>query len=322
MESVSCPVSNSQKFVPWLKVPDRFDLSGKMRWQLVQSCNSGLVMLNPRPDSSEIASYYQSALYDPFLHKRNITTLREKAYFTARSLLLRYRARLILGSSPKPVKRLSILEIGSATGDLLNFFHHSGVQLAHLAGVEPDAASAAHAREYFGLKISSSLKGVEGTFDRIVLWHTFEHIHDLHATLRAVTGLLEPEGLLVITLPNPACAGAKHYRESWIAYDAPRHLYHFMPGTLAKLLEPYGLSIVKQQPYFPDAVYNSIHSEELACRLNSQPFTAWRMASALCRGTFEAGTGILWPGEGAGVVYFATLRPKAFSSCVAAARLS
>jgi 2-polyprenyl-3-methyl-5-hydroxy-6-metoxy-1,4-benzoquinol methylase len=314
MESLSCPVSNSQEFVPWLTVSDRFDVSQKMRWQLVQSCTSGLVILNPRPDSSEIASYYQSPLYDPFLQNRNIASLKERAYLAARSLLLRYRARLILGSCLKPVKTLSVLEIGSSTGDLLNFFHRSGVQLAHLAGVEPDSASAAHAREHFGLTISPSLKGVKGNFDRIVLWHTLEHIHDLRETIRAVTELLEPDGLLVLALPNPACAGAKHYRENWIAYDAPRHLYHFMPGTVAKLLEPYGLSIVKQQPYFPDAVYNSINSEELACRANGKPFTIWRMASALCRGTFEAGTGILWPGEGAGVVYFATLRPKAFSS--------
>lgn len=314
MESVPCPICKSTAFLPWLEVSDRFDVSGKIRWELVQSSTSGLVILNPRPDSSEITSYYQCSLYYPFLHRNKIATLKEKTYFAARTLLLRYRAHLILGSSVKPVKALSILEIGSSTGDLLNFFHRSGVQLAHLAGVEPDAASAAHAREHFGLKISPSLKGLEGKFDRIVLWHTLEHIHDLHATLRAVTGLLEPEGLLVITLPNPACAGANHYRENWIAYDAPRHLYHFMPGTLAKLLEPHGLSITRQQPYFPDAVYNSIHSEELACRANSQPFSIWRMASALCRGTFEAGTGILWPGEGAGVIYFATLRPKAFSS--------
>jgi 2-polyprenyl-3-methyl-5-hydroxy-6-metoxy-1,4-benzoquinol methylase len=302
------------EFIPWLKVPDRFHVSGKMRWQLVQSCTSGLVILNPRPDSTEIASYYRDSRYEPFLHKRNITTLREKAYLAARSLLLRYRARLILSSSVKPVKTLSILEIGSSTGDLLNFFHRRGVQLAHLAGVEPDAASAAHAREHFGLKISPSLKGLKGKFDRIVLWHTLEHIHDLHETLRAVSGLLGPDGLLVIALPNPACASANHYRENWIAYDAPRHLYHFMPGTLAKLLDPYGLTIVRQQPYFPDAVYNSIHSEELACRANGHPFSIWRMAGALCRGTLEAGTGILWPGEGAGVVYFATLRPKDFSS--------
>jgi len=314
MESIPCPLSNSKEFVPWLKVPDRFDVSGKIRWQLVQSCDSDLIILNPRPDSREIASFYHCALYDPFLHKRNIATLRERAYLVARSLLLRYRARLILGSSLKPVKTLSILEIGSSTGDLLNFFHRSGVKLAHLTGVEPDSASAAHAREHFGLTISPSLAGLKGKFDRIVLWHTLEHIHDLHETLRTVTKLLEPDGVIVITLPNPVCAGANHYRENWIAYDAPRHLYHFMPGTLAKLLEPYGLSIVRQQPYFPDAVYNSIYSEELACRVNGQQFTIWRIIGALFRGTLEAGSGILWPGEGAGVVYFATLRPKAFSS--------
>lgn len=325
MESIPCPLCNSTGFVPWLKVSDRFDASGQRCWQLVQSSCSGLILLNPRPEKGEIASFYRSPLYDPFLHRGNIASLKERAYLAIRSLLLRYRVRLILSAPHKPLNMLSILDIGSATGDLLNCFRLRGVPLAHLAGVEPDAASASHAREHFGLAISPSLgePGEPGRkFDRIVLWHTLEHIHDLHETLSAVTMLLEPDGVLVLALPNPACAGAHRYRESWVAYDAPRHLYHFMPGTVAKLLEPYGLHVVRQQPYFPDAVYNALLSEELACRANGRPFSGWRMAGALCRGALEAGSGILWPGEGAGVLYFATLRPRAFSSQVAAIRLS
>jgi len=274
-------------------------------------------MLNPRPDRSEIASFYRSPHYDPFLHRGNITSLNERAYLAIRSLLLRYRVRLILSSHHKPLNMLSILDIGSATGDLLNCFRHRGVPLAHLAGVEPDAASASHAREHFGLAVSPSLGEtleLGRKFDRIVLWHTLEHLHDLHETLCAVTLLLEPDGVVVLALPNPACTGASRYRESWVAYDAPRHLYHFMPGTVAKLLEPYGLCVARQQSYFPDAVYNALLSEELACRAKGRQFSVWRKAGALCRGTLDAGTGTLWPGEGAGVLYFATRRPSAFSS--------
>ena len=315
METVPCPISNSTEFSPWLELPDRLDASRKARWQLVRSSVSGLVILNPRPDSSEIASHYHSSLYDPFLHEQNAATLKEKAYLAARSLLLRYRARLILHGALKPARNLSILEIGSSTGDLLNFFHRKiGVKFAHLAGVEPDAASAAHCRERYGIRVSPSLTGFVEKFDRIVLWHTLEHIHDLHETLQAVAGLLEPDGQLVIALPNPACSGANHYRENWVAFDAPRHLYHFMPGTLKKLLELHEFTLFREHSYWPDALYNALYSEQLCCERHGRQFNVLRLFRALYRGTVEAVRGIMRPGEGAGVVYFATLRPRAFSS--------
>ncbi len=320
METVPCPISDSPDFTPFMQVPDRFDPS--VQWQLVQSTSSGLVMLNPRPDSSEIASHYRSASYDPYLHRRQGASLRERVYLAARLLLLRYRAHLVLHGAAKPLRELSILEIGCSTGDLLNFFHRSmGVPPAHLAGVEPDAASAAYARENFGLRVSSSLeREYDGTFDRIVLWHTLEHIHDLNETLRAVADLLAPDGVLVVALPNPACSGAGYYGENWVAWDAPRHLYHFQPDTLSELLERHNLHVFKQGAYPPDAVYNAFHSEQLCCERNGRPFDLRRIGAALWRGAVDACRGVLYPLESAGVVYFATLRPNALSSRVVADR--
>ncbi|TLU88001.1 MAG: class I SAM-dependent methyltransferase [Chlorobium sp.] len=320
METVPCPISNSLEFTPFMQVPDRFDPS--LRWQLVQSSASGLVMLNPRPDSSEIAAHYRSGCYDPYLHQGKGAALSERLYLAARSQLLGYRAHLVLHGAAKPFRELSILEIGCSTGDLLNFFHRStGVPLAHLAGVEPDSASAAYARENFGLRVSSLLEGEYGeTFDRIVLWHTLEHIHALNETLHAVAHLLAPDGVLVVALPNATCSGTKYYGENWVAWDAPRHLYHFLPGTLAKLLERHNLHLFKRIAYAPDAVYNALYSEKLCCERKARPFDQHRIGAALCRGAVDACRSVLYPLEAAGVVYFATLRPNALSSRVVAAR--
>jgi len=303
METVPCPISNSTEFTPWLEVPDRFDSSGKTRWKLVQSCASGLIMLNPRPDCSEAASHYRRVQYEPYLHENSNSSLSERAYLAARSLLLRYRASLILNGAVKPTRKLSILEIGCATGDLLNFFHRNrGVPLDHLTGVEPDAESAAYAREVFGLRVSPSLKDRNSYgFDRIVLWHTLEHIHEINETLHCAASLLEPDGVLVIALPNPACSGAKYYRENWIAWDAPRHLFHFMPGTLEKLLEQHHLSVFKRLPWFPDALYNTFYSEKLRCGR----FHLLQQGIALGRTMVSLGKEVLWPKEASTFIYFA-----------------
>ncbi len=268
MERVPCPITDSKEFTPYLQVPDRFDNSGKAEWNLVRSCASGLIMLNPRPDGAEITRHYPGARYDPYRNSRNSSSFKERAYLAARTLLLGYRAGIILKGWRKPMEECAVLEIGCSTGDLLNYFRRKGVPINSLAGVEPDAEAAGYAREFFGLNIFPSIAEVSAErkkFDRIVLWHTLEHIHAINETLHEVSELLKPDGVLVVALPNPAGFDAEHFKENWVAWDAPRHLYHFWPGTLEKLLGLHGLRVFKQRAYFPDTVYNCFHSEALRC---------------------------------------------------------
>jgi 2-polyprenyl-3-methyl-5-hydroxy-6-metoxy-1,4-benzoquinol methylase len=307
METVPCPISGSTSFTPWLQVPDRFDVSGSMQWSLQRSSASGLIMLNPRPDSSEIAGHYHTGQYDPYLHAENSRTYSQKAYLASRSILLRYRASLILRECIAPFKNLSILEIGCSTGDLLNYFHKKkGIPLNNLAGVEPEAEAANYARNVFGLTVYPSLDACpkERAYDRIVLWHTLEHIHAIHETLHHAAEHLKAEGVLVIALPNPAGSDAAHYRENWIAWDAPRHLYHFVPGTLEKLLAAHKMTVFKRLAYLPDTLYNTFHSEKLRCRRNAQSFNLWRIGNALYRAMVTVGNGVLLPERASSVIYF------------------
>jgi 2-polyprenyl-3-methyl-5-hydroxy-6-metoxy-1,4-benzoquinol methylase len=308
METAPCPISNSREFVPYLQVPDRFDTSGKAKWNLVRSCSSGLIMLNPRPDSSEIAPHYKNGKYDPYLHTQNTSLFKDRCYLAARSLLLHYRANLVLNGLAKPVQKCRILEIGCSTGDLLNYLHRkSGIPTGNLAGVEPDHDAANYARKIYRLNIFPSLT-IESTeknkFDRIVLWHTLEHIHAIHDTINHAANQLETDGILVIALPNPASSDAKHYRENWIAYDAPRHLYHFIPGTLEKLLESHKLSVFKQTPYIPDLLYNTFHSEALLCKRQGRSFKFTRILNILSRVSVNAVKGYVAPSTASSLIYF------------------
>ena len=311
METVPCPISNSKEFTPYLQVPDRFDRSGNAEWHLVRSCASGLIMLNPRPESAEMARHYPSAEYDPYRNSRNSSSFKERAYLAARTLLLSYRAGIILQGWAKPMEECAVLEIGCSTGDLLNYFRRKGVPINNLAGVEPGADAAKYARECFGLNVFPSIAEVSAerkTFDLIVLWHTLEHIHSINETLQEVAAQLKPDGVLVIALPNPAGFDAEHFKENWVAWDAPRHLYHFWPGTLEKLLSSHKLSVFKRQPYFPDAVYNSFHSEalrssrQLAVKIGKSVFSAFRILALLGRAGVDAVQG---GARSSSVVYFA-----------------
>jgi SAM-dependent methyltransferase len=307
METAPCPISGSTDFTPCLQVPDRFDDTGKEQWTLMRSSASGLIMLNPRPDSSEIALHYHTGQYDPHLQAQNSTTITERAYLAARSLLLHYRASLILRECRKPLRQVRVLEIGCSTGDLLNYFHQKkGIPLDNLVGMEPEPEAAAYARKIFGLKVYPSLGDAadeEIRFDRIVLWHTLEHIHAIHETLDYAAKQLAPDGVLIIALPNPESYDAQHYRENWIAWDAPRHLYHFVPETLEKLLEGSGLKVVHRQPYPPDSIYNTLHSEKLRCKRAEKGFHAPQLGVALLKGIAAAVVGALLPLKASSLVY-------------------
>ncbi|NTV05109.1 MAG: class I SAM-dependent methyltransferase [Chlorobiaceae bacterium] len=306
METVPCPISGSTDFTHYLQVPDRFDAPGKKHWTLVRSCASGLIMLNPRPDNAEITHHYHSGRYDPHLHAQNSDSFIESAYLSARTLLLRYRASLILKEPVMPL-HTSILEIGCSTGDFLNYLHKKkGIPADNLTGVEPDPEAADHARKVFGLKVYPSLQDgySKEKFDRIVLWHTLEHIHAIHETLHHAAQQLKPDGILVIALPNPASSDAKYYQENWIAWDAPRHLYHFLPGSLEKLLEAHEMSVFKRIPYHPDTVYNHLYSEKLRCKNHNQPFSTLKIGAALMRAAIGTCKNLMWQIQASSLVYF------------------
>ncbi|MEO1654399.1 MAG: methyltransferase domain-containing protein, partial [Bacteroidota bacterium] len=94
----------------------------------------------------------------------------------------------------------------------------------------------------------------------ISLWHVLEHVHRLSETLQKLKRMLDSGGKLLIAVPNHQSWEAGLYREYWAGYDVPRHLYHFSPDTMQRLLEKNGLGIQEKIPMIFDAFYVSLLS--------------------------------------------------------------
>jgi 2-polyprenyl-3-methyl-5-hydroxy-6-metoxy-1,4-benzoquinol methylase len=274
METAPCPITGSREFIPLMQVPDRFNLQGKT-WQLAQSTASGLVMLAPRPEADEMATHYPAEAYDPFLHDGNARALRDRFYLAATSLLLGGKARIVMKGIGKPAASAHILEVGCSTGRLLQRIHRDyGVPLTNLFGVETDRQAAEVARRG-GVAVSESALEVtdfNARFDRIVFWHVLEHLHRIGESLDRVRTLLKPGGQLIIAVPNIGSSDARRYGPNWIALDAPRHLYHFTPETLRKLLKKHGFSVRDVGRWIPDTLYNVWYSEKLDSAVRGQQF--------------------------------------------------
>lgn len=314
METLSCPICGSPDFEPLLELRDRFDPS--VRWQLVRSPSCGLLMLNPRPGATEIHSYYHEGpegAYDPHLHETLACSKRDRIYLSARRLLLHLKAAFVLHGKQKAAGTLRVLEIGCSTGDLLNHLHRKkGIPSENLAGIETDGRAAAIAENCSGAAIYRC--GIdelerESMFDRIVFWHALEHLHDLKGTLAGTAGRLQRNGVVVVALPNPESRDARRYRENWVAWDAPRHLWHFTPSTLAELLKPHGLEIFRTEPYLPDIFYTCWYSEKLAAEARGRSFGFQNMASAIRQSAFGVASAIFGLRHASTLVYF--IRKKA-----------
>jgi len=77
-------------------------------------------------------------------------------------------------------------------------------------------------------------------FDAITLWHTFEHLTGLRATLEDIRRLLSANGVLIIAVPNAGGLQAGIFGSQWFHLDVPRHLYHFTRSALVNLLQSEG----------------------------------------------------------------------------------
>ena len=272
MERSGSPVTGNTSPHPFMKVSDRLSPSGSTEWQLVRDPESELIYLSPRPDETEIDTYYPSAFYDPHLSITSTRTFRDKLYLAFRNTVLKTKASLIENSSHPLSFRSKIIEVGCSSGELLNMLRRrNDIPPENCLGFEKNRRSASHARKIFNLDVQTADfcdSSLSGAYDRIIFWHTLEHIHRINETLDKAAQCLGPNGAMVVTLPNAGSLDATLYGKHWTAWDAPRHLYHFTPATLGKLLNKHGLQITSMRPFTPDTFYNAIYSEKNILREN------------------------------------------------------
>jgi SAM-dependent methyltransferase len=99
----------------------------------------------------------------------------------------------------------------------------------------------------FGLDVREEIQQVSETqFDCITMWHSLEHMRDIKYTLSQVSKLLNPDGRLIIAVPDNGGFQAKIFRHKWFHLDVPRHLYHFDAGSLYFCLRSTGFTIQHQ----------------------------------------------------------------------------
>ena len=73
---------------------------------------------------------------------------------------------------------------------------------------------------------------------------------------------LEDHGKLILAVPNFESFDAQYYKAQWAALDVPRHLWHFAPKGIIKLLENANFTFKASHPLWFDAFYIASLSEK------------------------------------------------------------
>jgi SAM-dependent methyltransferase len=205
----------------------------------VVACRTcGMCFASGLPDQTRFSEYYdQSSKYDLSAEGAQVST------FDAR----RYEAEARFIAAHVADRAGPVLDIGTATGDLLVALRNLGFTSVH--GVEPSPEAARKARETHGLDVIAgdvrSAKAWDARFAVVSLVAVLEHLVDPAASLREIVDLLNPEGVLYLLVPN-AEAFADHVDAPYQEFSV-EHINYFTSASLKNLLATVGLEVVVEQ---------------------------------------------------------------------------
>lgn len=250
----SCPICDCKEHAEFLVCKD-FTVSQK-NFSIALCKGCGFKFTNPRPEKSELGSYYKSEDY--ISHSNTKKGVVNFLYQLVRKYTLKRKLELINGLMAKG----SILDIGCGTGEFLNVCRNNGWETF---GIEPDFDTRKLAIGNYGLNIEDEnyLKELkQKSFEVITMWHVLEHVPDLNLRVKELSSLLKENGVAVVAVPNASSADAAYYGKFWAAYDVPRHLYHFSKETILNLFDKHNMKCIKILPMKFDSYYVSLLSEK------------------------------------------------------------
>lgn len=226
-EDVSCCVCGETSFDP-LATRDRYGLY--MPVVICRHC--GLIQTNPRMTKESYAEFYNTEYLR--LYAGSETPL--PAFFSSQvekgARIFDYLSKMTL---PKPVSRMSILEVGCGTGGALYYLRKKGCRVK---GIDLGKQNAAFGREEHGLDLSTgTLADIhpDEPPDVVIYCHVLEHILEPNVELAQVSQILQEKGLLYVELP-----GVKDVRQScnadFLRFLQNAHVYHFTLTSLTNLM--------------------------------------------------------------------------------------
>jgi 2-polyprenyl-3-methyl-5-hydroxy-6-metoxy-1,4-benzoquinol methylase len=186
----------------------------------------------------------------PFPSKTDVSR-----YYTNQRVYYQKIIDVSQGGFPLRIERLNklslppgrLLDVGSGLGHFLNHARNSGWTVE---GIEPRVDASKHTYDQYGIKVHTDefeiwADSQRRCYDVITLWDVLEHVHDPFVCLEKCVSLLQPGGLLVLSVPNASGLLARLFKGRW-RYVMETHLSYFTMRYLHGWIVKHHLDIERE----------------------------------------------------------------------------
>jgi 2-polyprenyl-3-methyl-5-hydroxy-6-metoxy-1,4-benzoquinol methylase len=243
-QQTACPLCGGWESLPVIQAPEPDGPPQGPVFQIVACRACGLRYTNPRPDPASLARFYRPD-YGP--HRRcglSPGQCRAARFWARMPQALRAANPERRGWPPQGPARL--LDVGCGSGKFLQRMHLQGWRVT---GLDISAAMVERIRGQLRLPaIVGQLPHPELTsarFELATMWQSLEHLPRPLEVLQEVHRLLAPGGRLMVSVPNIESGPFRWFGPAWYGVELPRHLIHFTPATLRRMLEAAGFTVEK-----------------------------------------------------------------------------
>lgn len=249
-----CPLCNNE-LVTVFSTKD-YLVSGE-KFDIAECSDCRLRSTSPFPEKDVIGGYYESDEY--ISHADESKGVFDSIYNMVRSYMLGRKRNIVEKSSEN--KQGRIMDIGCGAGHFLNSMKENGWDVK---GVDASQKARELVKSQFDIDVITPEDwfNSDETYDIITCWHSLEHVYDPWVYLEKIKTQLSADGVLIVASPNYESTDGNKYGADWAAYDTPRHLYHFTPTSMEKIMfnNEFLIDEIHRMPF--DAFYVSILSSQ------------------------------------------------------------
>ena len=236
-----CPFCNARSFLRF-RARDLNNRVTEEAFDYYRCSACGLVYLSPIP--ADLAKYYHTD-YIAYDIPSSLEQLKAKAE------QVRFRVDIVQQYAPKTGR---LMEIGPSYGGFAFLAKQAGFSVDV---IEMDSECCRFLKDVVGVNticthdVPQAIAGL-GQYDVITLWHVLEHLVEPWKVLDTLVEHLLPNGIIVISTPNPDSFQFKLFGRFWVHLDAPRHVSLLPAEWLICFLEKCGVHKVMLTTTDPD----------------------------------------------------------------------
>jgi SAM-dependent methyltransferase len=242
---LSCLLCHSDEFSELFRGTDRLYRTTEKRFSVVRCRSCGMMRMEPAPEPHELAAYYPPHYW--FRPQASLAGRLEERY---RRLLIQDHVRFAARAWRETREAGPVLDVGCGGGLFLGMLREHGMRVV---GLDASAEAADVAWHHNGVPtLCGDLARAplpHASCAVVTMFHVVEHLADPRAYLRSARELLQPNGRLVVQVPNADCWQFALLGPAWSGVDVPRHLNDFRTRDIVNLVQSCGFEVVRTKQF-------------------------------------------------------------------------